>query len=60
MIRKVIKRFSISDPDNETDVIEFQSLVDLISHFKYNCMTADRQELKFYFFNQGVIEKSLR
>jgi hypothetical protein len=42
MIRKVIKRFSISDPDNDGEMIEFESLIDLIGLFKYNCMFSDR------------------
>ena len=58
MIRKILRRYSIGDEQGE--VIEYDSLVDLISLFKYNCLYADRNELKFYLFNQGVIEQSMR
>lgn len=46
--------------DEGGEMIEFDSLVDLISLFKYNCQFADRNELKSYLFNQRVIEQSLR
>jgi hypothetical protein len=49
MLRKILRRYSIGDQNSE--VIEFDSLVDLISLFKYNCLFADRNELKFYLFN---------
>ncbi len=58
MIRKIIRRYSVGDEGGE--MIEFDSLVDLITLFKYNCQFADRNELKSYLFNQGVIEQSLR
>ena len=54
MMRKIIRRYSVGD--NGGEMIEFDSLVDLISLFKYNCQFADRNELKSYLFNQGIIE----
>lgn len=59
MMRKIIKRYSIGT-DGSNDMIEFDNLVDLISLFKFNCHFADIQELKFYLFNQGIIEESMK
>jgi len=54
MMRKIMKKYSISDEENG-ELIEFESLIDLISLFKFNCKLEDRNDLKFYLFNQGVI-----
>ena len=63
-MRKIMRKYSIGSPDpsNTTtrDVIEFEALIDLLRLFKFNCGFADRNELRTYFFNTGLIEESLR
>ena len=60
MIRKVMTRYSVQDPDDGAYMIEIRSLADMMTYFNYECSATDRQELKFFLFNNGAIEKSLR
>lgn len=53
-VRKTMRKYSIVDSGSE--MIEFDGLIDLLQVFRFNCQLADVNELKFYLFNQGVIE----
>ncbi len=59
LMRKIMRKYSIGDGTN-SDVIEFENIIALISLFRFHCQYADKNELKFYLFNTGLVEQSLK
>lgn len=59
-VRKVMKKYSVWDPQTDSEMIEFDMLCDMIAVFKYNMTAADRSELKWYLFNTKAIQDSLK
>jgi hypothetical protein len=41
--------------ETNQDVIEFQSLVCIMSMFKFNCTIEDEKDLRYWLFNKEVI-----
>ena len=41
-----------------SDVIEFQSLVQIMSMFKFNCTIEDENDLRFWLYNKDVLTKT--
>lgn len=48
-----MRKYSVGDEDDE--LIEFQSFVDMLSLFNFNSTREDCNELKFYLFNNDLI-----
>ena len=51
-------KYSVYDSDSQ--MIDLSSLVDFLQLFNFVSTRRDMDELKFYMFNQGVVEQSMK
>lgn len=51
-------KYSVYDSDSQ--MIDLSSLVDFLQLFNFVSTRRDKDELKFYLFNQGVVEQSMK
>ena len=59
LISQTMSHFAVIDQtEGASDVIEFASLVQIISMLKYSCQFADENDLRFWLFNKSVITKT--
>ena len=57
-MRKTMAKYSVYDSDSQ--MIDLSSLVDFLQLFNFVSTRRDMDELKFYLFNQGVVEQSMK